>query len=157
MRLDATSQTEQQQYAGLGRRFVALVVDFIALSTVFFPVTRAVKGVWLMSSGDHLWTYGWLVTDPLCLIFLVVMVAYFVILEGTCGATIGKLLLRLRVVAVGGDKPGIVRAVIRNLLRAVDTLPAFCVLGVVLISRSPEKARLGDRIAGTRVVVRSRY
>ena len=82
----------QPQYAGLGRRFVALMIDFMLLSMIFFPVTRIVKGVWLMSAGDHLWGYGWFITDPLCISFLVIIVLYFVLLEGMFGATIGKRL-----------------------------------------------------------------
>ncbi len=141
-------------YAGLGRRFVALITDFLLLSIVFFPVTRAVKGVWVMSGEDHLWDYGWLITDPLCLTFLLIIVLYFVLLEGLGGATIGKRMLGLRVVGTDGQYPGIKRALIRNLLRAVDALPAFSILGAALILLSPERARLGDRIAGTRVVMR---
>ncbi len=147
-------QINQLHYANLGRRFVALVIDLLVLSMIFFPVTRVVKGVWIMSSEDHLWGYGWLVTDPLCAIFLVVIVIYFVSLEGALGATIGKRLLGLRVVRVDGRDPGMMRATIRNLLRAIDALPAFNILGIVLIASSPERARFGDRIAGTRVIIR---
>ena len=148
------SSTDQPHYAGLGPRFIALIIDFVLLSLVFFPITRAVKGVWIMSSQDHLWGYGWFITDPLCLIFLVVIVFYFVLLEGLGGATIGKRLLGLRVVRVDGGPPGVERALVRNLLRIVDALPAFCILGAVLIATSPQRARFGDRIAGTRVTVR---
>ncbi|UCG61624.1 MAG: RDD family protein [Candidatus Zixiibacteriota bacterium] len=150
-----TSEVHQPKYANLGRRFWALVIDFLILSMIFFPVTRIVKGVWIMSSGDHLWGFGWLITDPLCLIFLLVIFLYFVVLEGTLGATIGKRLLILRVVRLDGTTPGLKRALIRNLLRLVDGLPAFNILGVVLIVKSPERARFGDRVAGTRVIVRS--
>lgn len=41
---------------------------------------------------------------------------------------------------------------VRNALRAVDSLPAFNILGAVLIRRSAERARFGDRVAGTRVI-----
>jgi uncharacterized RDD family membrane protein YckC len=34
----------------------------------------------------------------------------------------------------------------------VGELPAFHIVGIVLILRSPERARFGDRVAGTRVV-----
>jgi len=140
------------QYAGLSRRFWALVLDFAVLSLIFFPVTRLVKGVWLMSRTDHLWGYGWLVTDPLCVIFLAAILAYFVLLEGLAGATIGKRLVNIRVISKDGGRPGIRRAAVRNLLRVVDALPALNILGVALILASPEKARLGDRVAGTRVI-----
>jgi uncharacterized RDD family membrane protein YckC len=49
-------------------------------------------------------------------------------------------------------RPGLVRSALRNLLRLVDGLPAFSMLGVILILRSPENARFGDRVGGTRVV-----
>jgi len=140
------------RYAGLTPRFYALVIDFVLLSLVFFPVTKLVKGVWVMSSGEHAWSYGWFITDPLCLGFLAVILLYFILLEGLLGATAGKRLLGLRVVRFDGSPAGLDRAIARNLLRAVDALPAFNILGVILIVTSPEKARAGDRLAGTRVV-----
>ena len=149
------AEAHQPKYANLGPRFWALVIDLFILSMIFFPVTRIVKGVWIMSGSDHLWGFGWLITDPLCLIFLVVIFLYFVVLEGSFGATVGKILLRLRVVRPDGRRPGLQRALVRNLLRFVDGLPAFNILGVVLIIKSPERARFGDRVAGTRVIVLS--
>lgn len=151
---EQSQPNKKPQYAGLERRFGALVVDFILLSAVFFPVTRIVKGTWLMSQQDHLWGYGWVVTDPLCLISLVVIVLYFVLLEGLLGGTVGKKALGLQVVGPDGNRPGLGPALVRNLLRAVDALPAFCILGVVLIVNSPERARFGDRVGQTRVILR---
>jgi len=142
----------QVSYAGIWERFWALVIDGLLFCAVFFPVTRIVKGVWLMSASDHRWTQGLFITDPLCLIFLALMFLYFVFLEGLPGATLGKWLIGLRVVTTGGDRPGLISSALRNVLRLVDGLPAFNILGVVLIQRSPEKARFGDRIAKTRVI-----
>jgi len=140
------------RYAGLKVRFWALAVDFLFLCLWFFPITRVVKGVWIMSPADHRWVSGWFVTDPLCIIFLAIMFAYCFVLEGLAGATLGKYLFGLRVVNMNGGRPGLAKAVVRNALRLIDGLPAFCIVGVILIWRSPEKARFGDRISGTRVV-----
>lgn len=140
------------RYAGLWPRFLALCVDVLLFCAVFFPITRLVKGVWLMSASDHRWVSGLFITDPLCIAFLVVMALYYVLLEGLAGATMGKWALGLRVIRVGGGAPGLKAAAIRNLLRAIDGLPACNILGVILILRSAEHARLGDRLAGTRVV-----
>ena len=142
------------RYAGLGRRFAALVIDIIALGLVFFPVTRIVKGTWVMGRGDHAWSHGWFVTDPLCLAFLIIILLYFIILEGIVGTTIGKRLTGLQVVHRDGTRPGLRRALLRNLLRVVDALPALNILGVILILTSPEGARFGDRVAQTRVIRR---
>ena len=91
-------------------------------------------------------------TDPLCLIFLAVIFLYFVLLEGLAGGTFGKRLLRLRVVGTDSVSVRLSKALLRNILRVVDGLPAFGILGAILIIRSPEKARFGDRVAGTRVI-----
>ena len=149
----STQKPSHFQFAGLGRRFAALVVDFILLSMIFFPITRLVKGVWIMSAGDHQWGYGWFITDPLCISFLVIIVLYFVLLEGLFGATIGKRISGIRVINLDGGHPGVMRSLVRNLLRLVDSLPAFNIIGVMLILTSPERARFGDRIGGTRVIL----
>lgn len=138
-------------YAGLRPRFLALLVDFLLFCAIFFPVTRLVKGVWLMSPYDHNWVRGWFIFDPLCLIFLGIMALYMVALESV-GLTLGKWLLGIRVVSLDGSPPGIRRSLIRNALRVVDSLPTLNILGVILIQRSPDHARFGDRIAETRVV-----
>ena len=152
MNSEVSAPKYKGNFAGLWNRFLALVFDLVILSLIFFPVTKLVKGVWLMSSGEHAWSYGWFITDPLCLTFLAAMFFYFVLLEGLLGATIGKMILGLQVVSTDRGPCGLKRSFIRNILRIVDALPALNILGVVLIAASPEKARFGDRIAGTRVI-----
>jgi len=140
------------RYAGVWIRLGAIVLDAVFLSAVFFPVTRIVKGTWVMSAADHRWARGMFVTDPLCLVFLVVIFLYFVLLEGLAGSTPGKRVLGLRVVGAGGGPVGLTRSLLRNVLRVVDGLPALGIVAAVLISRSPEHARFGDRAAETRVI-----
>ena len=41
---------------------------------------------------------------------------------------------------------------IRNLLRIVDGLPAFYIVGIVCIALTPNKQRVGDMAANTLVV-----
>jgi uncharacterized RDD family membrane protein YckC len=140
-------------YAGLLPRFWALLIDLALFVSLFLPATRLVKGVWIMNATDHRWAKGLFITDPLCIAFLIVMLFYFVILEGLEGGTLGKLILGLRVInADDGSKPGLTKSLVRNLFRFVDGLPALNILGIVLIVRSPQHARFGDRVADTRVV-----
>lgn len=61
------------QFAGIVRRGLALGVDVLVFLTCFFPVTRLVKRVWLMSPTDHRWANGLFIGDPLCLAFLLLM------------------------------------------------------------------------------------
>ena len=142
----------ESEYAGLRERFLALLVDALLFCACFFPITRIVKGVWLMSPNDHNWVRDWFIFDPLCLAFLVIMGLYFIVLEGRLGATLGKWILGLRVIGLDGRRAGLWKGIVRNALRLVDGLPAFSLLGVILIQRSKERTRFGDRIAGTRVI-----
>ena len=150
--METTISPDNRRFAGLWPRFKALVLDFAILSLLFFPVTRIVKGTWIMSVSDHRWASGWFVTDPICLVFLAMIVLYFVFLEAFAGATLGKMAVGIRVMSVEGKKPGLMRSIVRNVLRVVDSLPVLNILGVVLITKSPDRARFGDRVAGTRVV-----
>jgi len=139
-------------YAGVVIRFVAIMLDVLLLSAVFFPATRVVKGTWVMSAADHRWVHGWFITDPLCVVFLIFMFLYFVLFEGFLGATPGKKAMGLRVVRPDGTAPGLKRSAVRNLLRIVDGLPAVGMLAALLIASSRERTRFGDRVADTRVV-----
>ncbi|GAI46836.1 unnamed protein product, partial [marine sediment metagenome] len=78
------------------------------------------------------------------------------LMEAYTGWTVGKLILGLRVVDGSGGKIGLHKSVVRNLLRLVDGLPAFNILGIVLIATSQSEQRFGDRIAKTYVTKRNR-
>ena len=147
----------QNIYASLSSRVVAALIDLLVFCLIFFPITYIVKGVWIMAPNDHRWAYGWFITDPLCIGFLIIMVLYFIILEAYLGATVGKFIVGIRVIAIDEpsttrSKPGLRRSVVRNMLRIIDSLPTLSILGMVLISKSPERARFGDEKAKTRVI-----
>jgi uncharacterized RDD family membrane protein YckC len=62
------------------------------------------------------------------------------------------MVLKIKVVREDGSPCGIVPAIIRNILRIVDGLPFLYIIGMILISRSSKKQRLGDSVAKTVVV-----
>ena len=133
---------------GVVRRGIALVLDFLFLSIFFFPATYLYSGKWILSYEDHLWG----ITDPICLVFLLVIFAYFILMEACVGYTVGKRILGMRVVDGTGNKIGLARSIVRNLLRLVDGLPTLNILGIILIVSSPRGQRFGDRVAKTFVV-----
>jgi uncharacterized RDD family membrane protein YckC len=134
------------------RRGIAWILDILFLSIFFFPATYLYSGKWMMGPEEHLWG----ISDPICLVFLFIIFAYLILMEAYTGWTVGKLILGLRVVDGSGGKIGLYKSVIRNLLRFVDGLPAFNILGIVLIATSPSEQRFGDRIAKTYVTKRNR-
>ena len=87
------------------------------------------------------------------LLFFVLQMGYGMACEwGWRGQTVGKRLLRLRVVDARGLRVQFSQIAMRNLLRAVDLLPAFYLLGGVVAWLSPKTQRLGDLAAGTIVI-----
>lgn len=125
-----------------------MVLDFIFLSLFFFPITYLYSGKWIMTYEDHLWG----ILDPICLVFLFIIFAYFILMEAYAGWTLGKRALGMKVVDIDGNKIGIKKSLVRNLLRLVDGLPALNILGIILIARSREGQRLGDYLAKSYVV-----
>ncbi len=124
---------------GVGPRFLAVLID-----TIILAIVSGLLGVGL---GPH---QPGASSGLSGLIFFV----YYIVMEATQGATLGKMALGLRVVRVDGAPISWSESVIRNLLRIVDCL-VFYILGAILIWTSPLKQRLGDKVAHT-VVVKSR-
>ena len=101
-----------------------------------------------MGPEEHLWG----ISDPICLVFFFIIFAYLILMEAYVGWTVGKRILGMRVVDESGNRIGLSKSVIRNMLRFVDGLPAFNILGIVLIASSPRGQRFGDRVAKTYVI-----
>jgi len=98
-----------------------------------------------MSYEEHFWG----ILDPICLVFLFVIFAYFILMEAYIGWTVGKRILGMRVVDGTRNKIGFSKSLIRNLLRLVNGLPALNILGIILIVCSPRGQRFGDCEAKT--------
>lgn len=75
--------------------------------------------------------------------------AYFTYMEANYGQTLGKKLLSIVVVTEDGGPCETDDAVVRNLLRFVDALPVFYLLGAIVLFVSDDDQRLGDLAADT--------
>ncbi|MFC6988144.1 RDD family protein [Haloplanus sp. GCM10025708] len=127
----------------VGARIVAVVVDLLLLAIVSGLITAPLTAI------------SPRVGAPVgSVISTVVAFAYFTFLEGTYGQTLGKKILNLVVAGSDGSDCGLGEAAIRNLLRYLDWLPAFYLVGVVVVYLTEDRQRLGDVAADT-VVVRA--
>ncbi|MHB8383469.1 MAG: RDD family protein [Candidatus Binataceae bacterium] len=68
------------------------------------------------------------------------------------GRSLGKYIIGLRVVRRDGMPIALRASVVRNLMRIVDMLPEYYVVGLTSIVLSPSAQRLGDHVAGTIVI-----
>jgi len=75
--------------------------------------------------------------------------AYYFIMEGLFAVTLGKILLKIRVLGSNGDPCSFGAAFIRNIIRFIDWLPLLYALGGLSVLASSKRQRLGDHIAKT--------
>ena len=131
--------------AGPVTRFLAWCVDLACIMAILGMVGSITKAIAVLSADAA---------------FSVMIFGYFAvpIIYGIAtewlwrGQTVGKRLLRLRVMDVQGLRLQFSQIVVRNLLRVVDTLPAFYLVGGVACLFSRKAQRLGDVAANTIVI-----
>ncbi len=130
-----------------GRRVISTIVDGIILGVVF-AVLSMLFGTASASGGSVGASLGTLGT----LLLTVLSLAYFILMEGSMGQTVGKMVAGIKVVREGtGEAPGLGKAAIRTVLRIVDGLFVYLVAFIVVLI-SGKNQRLGDMAAGTLVV-----
>lgn len=122
------------------KRIVAFLIDAIA-----FVVVWGILSTVIGSASETLAVLTGAVGGGVFFVYLV----YF---EAEYGQTIGKMLLNIVVVTEDGDPISYRESALRMILRIVDVLPVFYVIGLVAIYVTDRKQRLGDIVADTVVV-----
>lgn len=133
------------QLAGPVVRCLAWIVDFLAIIAISqgIGVLGQLAGIISEDFAAAVATIG----------YFVVSVGYGVVLEWAWrGQTVGKRLLHLRVMDAQGLRLHFHQVLLRNLLRFVDMLPAFYLVGGLACLLSRRAQRLGDLAASTIVV-----
>ncbi|HTB82695.1 MAG TPA: RDD family protein [Candidatus Sulfotelmatobacter sp.] len=136
-----------QNLAGPVIRCIACFIDQLCIQVVMivFSVIVGLLGVVSFNLAVALYAIG----------YFAVNIGYGIFFEWSWrGQTIGKKLLRLRVVDVEGMRLQFNQIVVRNLLRFVDSLPAFYFTGGLTCWLNSKCQRLGD-IAANTVVIRA--
>ncbi len=133
--------------AGPATRLFALYIDFACILVLLSFISSA-AGLFKVISADL-----FLATETIA--YFVLSVGYFMALEWIFrGQTLGKRVMKLRVVDADGLRLRFFQIVIRNLLRAVDMLPGLYTVGGIAVLLSPKLQRLGD-IAANTIVIRT--
>ncbi|HYX89215.1 MAG TPA: RDD family protein [Gaiellaceae bacterium] len=133
--------------AGVGSRFIAATVDALIEAILLIALALLVFLTNGFGAGENVAAAIYFV--GLFLVFWGYDVAFEVLASGR---TPGKRWNGLRVVLTGGQPIGFLASAARNLLRVVDWLPFFYLVGIVSIFVTDKNQRLGDIVAGTLVV-----
>ena len=138
--------------AGIGSRSIAYLIDLtfllgallviFVLSSLVIPdllkVAEALSGVERAVGGLTVFAAVW---------------GYWTGMEiAWRGQTVGKRMMRIRVVKSDGSGVGVFESAVRNLFRVVDFMPACYPVGMITMLIDSRHRRLGDLVAGTMVV-----
>ena len=127
---------------GVGRRAVAIIIDTILLGIVGYLLAMVTGST---TQG------GFMLTGAPGLLFFLIVIAYYVVMEKTSGATLGKMAMKLKVVKQDGAALDWQASIVRNVMRIIDGF-FFYLVGAIVVWISKSKQRLGDMAAHTIVV-----
>lgn len=133
------------EIAGITSRALAWSIDIVIVAMLVFVIAWATSVLSFVAGG--------LATALFFVGAFVLMWWFTAVTEWWLGGqTLGKKAIGLRTIQSSGLRLTFMQAVIRNLVRIVDLLPALYLVGGVAALLDPHGRRLGDMAAGTLVV-----
>lgn len=134
----------------MAARATAVIIDALVVVIVLGTVVGLATGQTHRSNG----TVGFNLHGWAAVLWVVLSLGYWTVCERFWGMTIGKRLFSIRVEGRHGGKLTWPQAAIRNVLRLLDAFPYLVpyLLGFIVAMANDERQRIGDKVAGTRVV-----
>lgn len=155
-------------YAGLGRRFIAFIVDAILIFLIgivtitFFSMTNGVKYAYFIAVQhapiEELTEVGTLdaalgpIIAALGMLIIIIPWLYFSGFESARSqATPGKVLMHIMVTDMEGNKPTFARATLRHFGKFISALIIF--IGFLMIGLTKKRQGLHDKIGSCLVLL----
>lgn len=136
-----------QTPASVGDRMIAAIIDYAALTA--FSISMVSVAVNVLDGPYD--TSGLLEILIYSLIFFPVIFYYPVCEIFAKGQSLGKMAMKMRVVALDGSSPTVGSSLLRWLLYPIDTFLTGYV-GILFVVFGKHRQRLGDLAAGTIVI-----
>jgi len=131
----------------LGRRIAAAFIDAVIIVILLVLIAKGLgeegatkRSLWAEARGAPQ------------ILFLLLTFAYFFGTELAWAQTLGKRVMKLRVVREDGSKLGAGPAAIRNLVRFIDAFGFYLIGAIAVFATGERRQRLGDLAAKTKVV-----
>ncbi len=129
---------------GIGIRAVGQIVDGIIAFIVFFILGYLFTGSFTFQLRGG-------AASSMMGVWALIIILYFILMEGTMGQTVGKMATGIKVVKEDGSPCDMKASLIRNILRIIDAIFVY-IVGAIIIAQSDKNQRLGDMGANTVVV-----
>lgn len=148
---------ENAVYGGFFSRLAAFLIDNIVISCLLFFIKFAVWIVKLSVGADAIIFKPLLFEyDFFAILYYLITVSYFIIATYFCGTTVGKHLMKLKVVDINGEKMTFISVVIRETVgRYLSALIVY--VGYFMIGLDTRKQALHDKISDTCVIYTHKF
>jgi uncharacterized RDD family membrane protein YckC len=140
-----TSQNIELEYdlASLGERIGAFALDLLVVFAYLIIISIVVNVIAV--SGNQ---------SGLIYFLLFLPAAFYNLLSEIFlnGQTLGKRVLKIKVISITGTSASIGQYMIRWLFRLIDIFFSFCTCALISVAVSDKKQRVGDMVAGTTLI-----
>ena len=117
----------QGQPAELLDRFLAQLIDFVIVGVVYGIIAAILTVAVVLGTGS-----SWLSGVVTSVVLVVLLLGYFTFLESSRGQTVGKMVMKLRVLGPDGGLPTTEEALKRNIWMAIPLLGIIPFIGWLL-------------------------
>ena len=154
--MDQQENQEEAQLASRGKRLAAAIIDII----IFLPLIIIIASPLGLIDTEVTEEPPPFDLEQTLQLFIIGQVLFLLVqgyLLHSRGQTIGKVLLKIQIVATNGDMLGLgklyfVRYFVFSLLAQIPVIGAVVALANILFIFGKEKKCLHDRLAGTKVI-----
>lgn len=127
-------------------RIVAALIDLV----IYFTLGYLLGLLFGMSFNNDTEGFGFHLTGLPAILFCVLWLPLIPICEGLTGRTIGKRILKIKVVRQDNSPTNIGTSLIRHLFDIIDL---FLLIGLIVAASNENSQRIGDLVAKTYVVM----
>lgn len=138
--------------AGFGERFVAQMIDMLIRIAYVFVVFYSLHKLNLYNSLFYSFDDSWSKAAIFILLIFPALVCGLVQEIFWDGQTVGKKLLKIKVIKIDGYQASVGDYFMRFVFRIVEVLMGFGIIAIVFIAITKKAQRLGDIAAGTALI-----
>ncbi len=126
-------------------RFIAWLIDFIIISSIFAIIFTAILGTVKIDWNENTVISEGVGYIPASILFLV----YWIVLEYKTGQSIGKKILSLKMVNIDGENPSLIGVIVSSFGKSF-LLPIDLILGLIFTNQ--KRQRIFNKIGDTVVI-----
>ncbi|CAM3949794.1 MULTISPECIES: RDD family protein [Flavobacterium] len=136
--------------ASVGERMLGLILDLLVMIAYSIVVAFIIDASGLDS---YILSLDFWSQTAIYIIVYLPIIFYTIVQESIFeGQTIGKRIMKTKVIKIDGYQAGFGDYLVRWLFRLIEIIPPFGIIGLLAVIFSGKNQRLGDMVSGTAII-----